>query len=318
MKKIEEIVQNFYCFFRSVVLPHMLLQLKSQQGFALVLTLLILTILTAMIIEFSYGVYTSTANLNNWKDSQKLSQISRSGISLAIKTISDIPSSELYKFKGRITIPVSGIVSDFHGDVVVTVEDENGRFNLNSIINQNQTLNKDAYKSFRRLLKNLNIMEDIADYVADWIDQDNEPRTRDSEENAKNGFMDSVDELLLIKAMDMETYIRLQPYVTVYAYDKSNPQLININTASLPVIMSLGEGITKSMAEKIINSRPFESISEVEKAAPGMGLGPVRITIRAVNYRITSVAEENKLKRIIECTSEIRGSSYIIKYWKEI
>jgi general secretion pathway protein K len=291
--------------------------LKSRQGFALVLTLVILTILTAMVIEFSYGVYTTTSNLNNWKESQKLSLISKSGISLAIKTISDIPSSELYKFQGRITIPVANIVNDFQGSVTVIVEDENGRFNLNSIINQNQTLNIHAYNSFKRLLKNLDLREGIADYLADWIDRDNEPKTRDSEENSKNGFMDNVDELLLIKTIDTETFSRLQPYVTVYAYDKSNPQLININTATIPVIMSLTDGITKTVAEKIVQARPFESISDVEKVATGLGLGPAKITVRAVNYRIISIAEENKLKRIIECISEIRGSSYIIKYWKE-
>ncbi len=291
--------------------------LKSRQGFALVLTLVILTILTAMVIEFSYGVYTTTSSLNNWKESQKLSLISKSAISLAIKTISDIPSSELYKFPSRITLPVSNIVNDFQGSVTVIVEDENGRFNLNSIINQNQTLNIHSYNSFKRLLKNLDLKEGIADYVADWIDRDNEPRTRDSEENSKNGFMDSVDELLLIKTVDAETFSRLQPYVTVYAYDKSNPQLININTATIPVIMSLSDGMTKTLAEKIAQARPFESISDVEKVAPGLGLSPAKITVRAVNYRIISFAEENKLKRIIECISEIRGSSYIIKYWKE-
>lgn len=292
--------------------------LKSRQGFALILTLVILTILTAMIIEFSYSVYVATANLNNWKESQRLSQIARSGVSLAIKTISDIPSTELYKFKGSITIPISGIVSDFDGGIIVRVEDENSRFNLNSIISQNQELNRDAYNSFKRLLRNLGIREDIGDYIADWIDRDNEPRTRDSEENSKNAYMDSVDELLLIKTIDMETYSMLLPYITVYAHDKTFTQLININTASIPVIMSLSNGMTKSLAEKIIHSRPFESVSEVEKVAPGLGLGTTKITVRAINYRITSIAEENKLKRIIECTSEIRGGSYIIKYWKEI
>lgn len=292
--------------------------IKSQKGFALVLTLLLLAVLTAMVVEFSYGVYTTTSSLFNWQESQRLSFVSKSGISLAVKTISDIPSSELHKFKGKITIPVSNIISDFQGDIILTVEDENSRFNLNSIINQNQTINRDAYNSLKRLLKNLKIREEVADYLADWIDRDNEPRVRDSEENSKNSFMDSIDELLLVKTIDMDTYSKLQPYVTVHAYDRFNPQLININTASLPVIMSLSEGMTKSLAERIIQARPFASISEIEKIAPGLGLGPTKITIRAVNFRITSIAEENKIKRIIECTSEIRGGSYIIKYWKEM
>ncbi len=284
---------------------------------ALVLTLVMLTILTAMIIEFSYGVYTTTASLNNWRDSQRLSPVSKSGISLAVKAISDIPSSELYRVPARITIPVSDVMSEFNGQIIVSVEDENSRFNLNSIINQNQTLNKDAYAFFTRLLKNLEINEDIAANIADWIDKDNEPRLRDSEENSKNSYMDSIDELLLIKGVDKETYSKILPYITVYAVDKANPQLININTASIPVIMSLAYGITKDMAERIVNARPFESISGVEKAAPGLGLSPAKIVIKPSNFRIISIAEENKIRRMIECVAEIKGSSYIIKYWKE-
>lgn len=291
--------------------------IKSEKGMALILALVMLTILTAMIIEFSYGVYTTTASLNNWRDSQRLSPISKSGISLAVKTISDIPPSELYKFPARITIPVSGVISEFNGEIIVSVEDENSRFNLNSIINQNQTLNRDAYNLFTRLLKNLVLKEDIAAYVADWIDKDNEPRMRDSEENSKNSFMESTDELLLIKGIDQEIYSRLLPYITVYAHDKANPELININTASLPVIMSLAGGITKNMAERIIQARPFESISGVEKAAPGLGLSPAKIVIKPSNFRIISIAEENRIRRVIECVTEIKGSSYIIKYWKE-
>lgn len=288
--------------------------IKSEKGLALVITLMILAILTAMIIEFSYGVYTTTASLNNWRETQRISLAARSGVSLAIKTISDIPQSEIYRFPPKIAIPVSGILSDFQGDVIVSVEDENSRFNINSIINENQTLNKDAFNLFRRLLKNLELQESLADYVADWIDKDNEPRHRDSEENTKNSFMESTDEILLIKGFNQEIYYKLLPYITVYAVDKGNPWLININTAPEPVIMSLADGITKEQAEKIILARPFHDISKVETVVSGL---LAKIVVKPANFRIISAAEENRIKRIIECVVEIRGSSYIIKYWKE-
>ncbi len=292
--------------------------IKSQKGMALILTLMLLSILTAMVIEFSYGVYTTTSSLHNWQDSQRLSPIAKSGVSLAVNTISNIPQSEIYKFPPQITIPVAGILSDFQGELFVSVEDENSRFNLNSIINENQTLNMDAYKFFRRLLKNLELKEEMADFVADWIDRDKEPRIRDSEENTKNSFMQSTDELLLIKGVDIETYAKLLPHITIYASDRTNPQLVNINTASQAVIMSITEGITRDIAGRIVLARPFESISSVERVAPGLGLGPTKIVIRPSNFRITASAEENKIRRLIECVIEIKGSTNVIKYWKEI
>jgi hypothetical protein len=40
---------------------------KNQKGMALVVTLLALVLITAMVVEFSYGVYTGTQNLYNWR-----------------------------------------------------------------------------------------------------------------------------------------------------------------------------------------------------------------------------------------------------------
>ena len=39
--------------------------LKREEGMALVITLVITAILAAMVTEFAYGVYTSTASLGN-------------------------------------------------------------------------------------------------------------------------------------------------------------------------------------------------------------------------------------------------------------
>jgi hypothetical protein len=45
----------------------------SESGMALVMTLMILALITSLVVEFAYGVYTTTAALQNWKDSQRLS-----------------------------------------------------------------------------------------------------------------------------------------------------------------------------------------------------------------------------------------------------
>jgi general secretion pathway protein K len=297
--------------------------LSSEKGFALVLTLMILVLITAMVVEFSYGVYTTTSALHNWKDSQRLSFVSKSGISLALKTISDFPQNELYRFPGKMEIPVENILEGFTGTVIVSVEDENAKFNLNSLVYRNGQLNTRAYESFKRLLRNFGLDEGIADRIVDWIDTNNEPRLRDSEENAKNAYMDSVDELLRIKGIDRQTYEILLPYITVYGYEGTDSDLININTASIPVIMSFN--ISKERAEEIVNYRkltPFKSRSDLSKV-PGFE-GPSgtslmnRIAVQAVSCRIISVSEENKIKRVIESVVAVGGISQKVKYWREM
>ena len=297
----------------------------NSEGMVLVLTLMILTLITAMVVEFAYGVYTSTSALYNWRDSQRLSFVAKSGVVMAVNTISGAPQSELYKYLGR-EIPVPNIPEGFNGSFIIKAEDENGRLNLNSINRTWGDRSVRVYDSFKRLLRNLDLEETIADRVADWIDADSEPRLRDSEEGAKNAFMDSVDELLLIKGIDQTTYEKLLPYVTVYGFDATDSPLVNINTASIPVIMSLDERITKAMAEALVNQRvlePFTMPGELQKVGFSSTLiSSISDRITATlpqNVRITSVAEENKIKRIIESTVSInRGNQGTIQYWREM
>jgi general secretion pathway protein K len=297
---------------------------NSEKGMVLVLTLAILVLLTAMVTEFSYGVYIATSALSNWRDSQRLSFIARSGITLAVKTISDIPDEELFRFPGRVEIPVEKSVEGFHGGLLIEVEDENGKFNLNSIRSMR------AYDSFKRLLKNLELNEIIADRVIDWIDTDNIPNKGflDSEEGAKNYFFDSTDELLCLKGIDSKTYEKLLPYVTIYGIKTTDDPRININTAPVPVIMSLDQRITKELAGRVVEYRkinPFKVPDELTRVGFDSDLMKNIFTmivtdtarVGAFNFHIRSVSEENKIKRVIESVVEKRGHMVIVKYWKE-
>jgi len=290
--------------------------LGNSEGMVLVLTLMILTLITAMVVEFAYGVYTSTSALYNWRDSQRLSFVAKSGVVMAVNTISGAPYSELYRYLGR-EIPVPGIPEGFNGSFIIRAEDENSKFNLNSL------RNADSVREFKRLLGNLSLEEVIAERVADWIDTDSEPKLRDSEEGAKNAFMDSVDELLLIKNVDRQTYEKLSPYVTVYGFVGVEDRRININTAAIPVIMSLDETITREMAERLVRSRelePFTMPGDLANAGFAVNLSPDIITTDfPINFRITSVSEENKIKRVIEGVVKVnRGSQGTIFYWREM
>ncbi len=296
----------------------------SEKGMALVLTLLIMAMITAMVVEFVYGVYTTNAGLYNWREAQKLSLAAKSGISLTTKIISENQNRYSYTYPGSVEMPVENILKGFSGKVVIRVVDENGKFNLNSLIWPNGTTNETAFDSFIRLLKNLNLDENIAYRVADWIDRDLEPRRRDSEEGAKNDYLDSVDELLLVKGIDSQAYDKLSPLVTVYGIEQVYNNLININTASRAVIMSLDDNITEALAERVINYRalePFNGVSDLVRVAGFEGpLGQSlmnKITVKASNFRITSVAEEDRIKRVIECVIVVKGDAFLIGYWQE-
>lgn len=279
--------------------------IDSEKGMALVLTLMIVVLITALVVEFSYSVYTTTSALYNWRDSQRLSFIAKSGITMAVNAIPEMSQAELYKYLGK-NIPAEGISEGFNGSLVIRAEDENSKFNLNSVIKE------DGRGFFENLLDTLGLDKDIALKVLDWMDSDNQPKLPDSEDDAKNALMESVDELLFIKGIDYPTYETLLPYVTVFAISGTDDSRVNINTASIPVIMSLTKGVPKETAEDIVKQRPHTAIPT--------GLPSSRIAWqRPTNFRITSIAEENKIKRVIECVVniDINGQA-TVKYWREM
>lgn len=287
--------------------------IKSENGIALVLTLMILVIITAVVVEFTYGVYTTTSALYNWRDSQRLSFVAKSGISVAVKMISEptVQSTDLYRYLGR-DIPFENVSEGFNGRLIIKAEDENSKFNLNSL------RTPESIEGFKRLLNNLNLDENIAARVADWIDTDSNPRLQDSEEGAKNDYMSSVDELLLIKGIDRLTYEKLLPYVTVYNHMGTEDRRVNVNTASIPVIMSLAD-ISKESAETIVNQRELKPFSTPGEAANlGINLPPIFFMADPPKtFRITAVGEENRIRRVIESVIDSSAGNRV-KYWREM
>jgi general secretion pathway protein K len=280
--------------------------LTNRSGMALVLVLLIVTLITAMVVEFAYGVYVSTNALHNWQTSQKLSLATKSATRLASKLIS---SNMLESYKTRSAFEMSQKIpfGDLDGTITLRIEDENAKFNLNSLRTK-----KDGYDFFVRLLKILDLNPDIANMVSYWVNASTDHRPKNSGSiQPKNTYLDSVDELLLIPGIDRESYGKLMPYVTIYG-SGNDTYRINFNTADVPVLRSLADNISEELAERIISYRPLISL----QAVPGvdMNLGAGYVTNSSNTFHVTATAESNGIKRIVE--SVLEGNT--VRYWKEM
>lgn len=302
--------------------------LNNQKGIALVITLLALVLITAMVVEFSYGVYTGTNNLYNWRDSQRLSIMAKSGVNVSAWFLSDmLKRLDTYSYPGLIELPVENPFEDFKGIILVRIEDENAKFNINSIVPPKGFLDEyeendrnSPYNSFKRLLKVLTLDEKIADRAVDWIDRDNVTRLSDSEVGAKNSPLVCIDELLLINGISKKDYDKLLPYVTVYGSGK-----ININSAEKPVLRSLSDGISDELAQRVINYRkttPFQKENDLQKVNGFNDLSiygaiQTKISVVGENFFLMSSAASGGVKRIIETVLKTSKSDTRIEYWKE-
>jgi general secretion pathway protein K len=285
----------------------------NQRGSALIITLLVITILTGLVVDFVYEVYVDSSALSNWTNAQRASTIADSGQTLGAKFIKNIAGLS-YTDSRYVEFPVP---LDLGPGVFLTtkIEDENAKFNINNIIYPNGLTNEAALLSLKKLLEYLNINPSVSLSIADWIDPDSEPRLFNSEDDAKNTFLWSIDELQLIEGIDKDVFSAIGQYVTVHSNN-----LININTADLPIIMSLSNDMTEDLAGRIIEFRkttPFENIGAVGNVS---GLESIaieitsRITVKAYSFRVTSRATVNEITRITESVMDRLTN---IQFWRE-
>jgi len=100
-----------------------------------------------------------------------------------------------------------------------------------------------------------------AEAVADWRDADDNEREHGAEGftyrglspgyDCKNGPLESVEELLLVKGITPQVWTRCEPYVTVYGSGR-----VNVNTASKAVLLALGlspQGVSALLAYRAGN-----------------------------------------------------------------
>jgi general secretion pathway protein K len=131
--------------------------------------------------------------------------------------------------------PYGPVEMDNGAVLEASLEDQSGKFNLNSVVMQGPNpnpqipgaqelvINPAAYEVFKSLLQELNVSTDYAAKLVDWIDTDSQPMDGGAEDSfylaqqpplrTPNMPITSVSELLAM-GMDRDSYNRLAPLVT--------------------------------------------------------------------------------------------------------
>ncbi len=186
------------------------------------------------------------------------------------------------------------------GSVAGSVEDMQGRFNLNNLVDGSSKADLVQVKVFQSILeqvsaadKDIQISPFMANRVVDWIDanldssadgaEDMEYLNADIPYRTPNQFMASPTELGAVLGMSPEDMSALLPFVSALPI----PTTVNINTASEAVLLGLHEDITASIAGELIEFRKenvFENKADFEKKL----LDDYKITVDNKTFDIKS------------------------------
>ncbi len=127
------------------------------------------------------------------------------------------------------------------------LQDTQGRFNLNNLVNGDGSTNPDTMQVFENLLTALGLESKWAPMMADWIDADTLPNNPDGAEDsvylsqmppyrAANMFITSASEILALPGFGRDRYLKLAPFIT--ALPQGTP--INLCSAPMELLNALG------------------------------------------------------------------------------
>jgi general secretion pathway protein K len=273
------------------------------------------------------------------RDSVRGSLIAEAGLAAARIALRETAKDFQYETLDQVwSRPVPPIELG-EGTVLVTVEDEDRKINLNRLVLPNGNApDEQRLAVFRKLLANLDIDPSLADAVVDWLDNDDTPRVGGAESayylslpyayRAKNDLFDTLDELRLVRGMTPERFEKIRPFATIYSSGK-----VNINTAPKEVLMALSAGqdaadageIGASAADQIIEYRkgnPFRNARDIGNVSPALKdlyartRFPDLIDVKGTAFRVRSTGNVSGTYRTIDAVGLRSGNDIQWRYWR--
>jgi len=270
------------------------LQIRKQQGVALITALLVVALTTIMAVSLASRQYMDIRRTGNIMLSDQAYLYSLALESFASQLFKTYRANQKYDDFQQIqqamllfqAIPVEG------GTVSATVDFSQAKFNVNSLVDKLGKPEPWAKEYYSRLvgevLRNLGedtaIRDDLVNALIDWLDpngdalmggaEDSDYESKDIPYKTANQMMSSISELRLVQGYtrqildgipaDPEKQTEAIPGLLYYLTALPNRNTtLNINLIQDPVMfMAMTPNMDNAMATELIKSQPFEKTAD--------------------------------------------------------
>lgn len=304
--------------------------LQNTRGVALILTILIVSLIVALTLQFNRTMRTHVASAGNIGHGLKALYAAKSGVAYGLAMLQeDTPDVDTLQDDWADPDKLASVGAASQalfggGRFELKIADESGKIPINQLVETDY-----LEEVFRRLLEleefglDKDTVDTIVDSTMDWIDKADEEddlerflgaedsyyQSLEKPYHCKNGPLDVPEELLLVKGMTRELFYGkddrpgIGQYISVFGDGK-----ININTADIMVLRALETGLdADGMAEHRETVDPGELQSEkwYDGFAVGVPADSKRRLVKVVkttshHFQITSVGHfENMTKHIV-------------------
>lgn len=242
--------------------------LRDSRGMALLITIMIISLLVVVTFEFAKTMRQNHLAAVNLKNSEQLGAIARSGLNLAVALLTEDGKASAFDslLDDWAVVGQSDLSGLFaQGDMELQITDLSGKLQINSLIKGGGVGPRTKEILSRLLLSGDFAVEgeaqanEIVDSLVDWLDADDNESDAGAENSyyqsrspgysCKNGPVQFVEELLLVKGMTPfilyggEGKKPLSQYITVYGDDGK----INLGTTETGLIQAMNPLVTAEL-----------------------------------------------------------------------
>ncbi len=317
----------------------------NNKGFALVLTLLIVSLILVLTLQFNNTMWAGLYSSTNLSDGIRLNCVARSGINCALAVLSeDAAASDVDSLQEPWAqskeLSLNAVEMFENSRFQVEIVDLSGKIPINRLVDENGEYNEAQKALLARFLSlesfklESETVGNLIDAIKDWIDPDGDVTRFGAEsgyyqslENpyaCSDGPMDSVNQLLQVKGMTRELFYGtdqspgISGHLTVRGDGK-----INVNTAGPLVLQALSEDMDADMVEDMTAYRLNEKNELTDplwyRSITGMGhvqIEPDLIKTSSDDFEVVSTGMAQSMTREIRAVVKRGQSSVQIVSWK--
>lgn len=267
-------------------------QHQQQRGIAMITALMIVaiavTITASIFVQQRYSIRLT----NNFQDLEQAYQYAYAAEELAgvwlARDAKENKHDSLFDFWASDDLPPFEIDDDDGnaiGEVKMTIEDMQGRFNINNVFDVKKNEPREPLvRAFQLLLQETGVPTSFSHSVVDWIDPDDEVYQNGAESTyylaldppyrAGNKLLMDSSELLAMKMDGVEEQDdKAEKLEELFFHTAAlpTPTAINVNTASAEVLISAG--MLKQQADQLISIReagPYEDKAMLNQKVDGL------------------------------------------------
>lgn len=281
----------------------------SNRGAALLIVLAVVALLSVAVVQFQREARVERTYAANTLAALEAQGLVRSGAAAGVALIRAEDPDVLGR-DGYWNSEVGHLIPVGDNTVSLKIEDQYGKFPIGALIDKNGVPVLKMVDAYKRLLEGMELedidVDELTWALVDWIDDDSTDDQYEFNENfvVPDSPIEHLDELGRITGYDGLAPETLE--VILSYLDTRVDAEVNVNTASVPMLMALSPTLTITEAEDLyeqLGESPADTEASIAGSIP-ISARAMKVVLNSNRLRLILSADVRDVRREAECIIE--------------